>query len=405
MKISWFLVTASLLFLGSAEVSSASISDNEIRVAILTDLRSIYRDDSGQGGIIAAELAVEDMGGQVLGKKIRLIPIDHKVDPDFAVAEADRLRREENVDAFLDIIGSNVALPIQAYATKHNIAALQSTSATSKLTNELCSPIAVHWNYDSYSLVSATVKSLIKQGHRKWYFVSVDYALGHGLTSDARRVIEQEGGEVVGVALHPLRSADLSRQLLQARASGADVVAFANAGGDTINAIRQAYEIGLLGSDQKVVALLTLLHVVRSIGPYASNGLLFTTGFYWNYDDQTRAWSERFIQRFGSPPGMHHASTYSALLHYLKAVEATGTDDAKTVIAKMKEMPPNDPLFRNSSVRANGRMVHDMYLVRAKRAAEIERTGDYLQVIDVIPAEQAFLPLEESTCPLLKKNS
>lgn len=384
-----------------SQTGVASYSDNEIRIALMTDFSGIYARLGGMGTQIAAELAIEDMGGKVAGRPIRLYPIDTRVDPEHALAEAERLRKEEGIDAFLDMIGSNVSIALQEYARQHNIAALHTSSAASTLTNDRCSEVGVHWTYDSYALAAGTVRAMLRHAGPNWFFLGVDDALGRSLTEDAQSVLDQFGGSSVGRVFHPFRSADLTSEVTAARESGADVVALASAGGDLVNGIRQAYEFGVFGSRQKVVALINFLDTVQRIGPYAAHGLIFTTAFYWDYDEDTRAWSKRFMARSGMVPDMLHAGAYSGLLHYLKAVAAAGTDDARKVVAKMKELPIDDVLTHNARLRVDGRMVHDIYLVQVKGPAETKGRGDYLDILEVIPGEQAFRPLSESRCSLI----
>jgi branched-chain amino acid transport system substrate-binding protein len=290
-------------------------------------------------------------------------------------------------------------LPIQKFARDNNIVTLHSGAASASLTSEDCSPTGVHWAYDTISLARGTAQAIMDQGGGSWFFITADYAFGHQLEQDTRTVVEARGGKVVGTARHAFKSADFSSQLMQAQASGAKVVALANAGGDTRNAVRQAYEFGVIQGGQSLAGMLLFITDIRQLGLYVTGGLKLTTGFYWNYDQQTRQWSERFYQRAGAMPTMVQASVYSSLMHYFKAIEATGTDEPKTVIAKMRELPVNDFFARNGKLRADGRMVHDMYLVEVKKASESTAAWDYFKVLKVIPGGQAFRPMEEGNCP------
>ncbi|MCH8506304.1 MAG: ABC transporter substrate-binding protein [Ectothiorhodospiraceae bacterium] len=382
--------------------ASAGISNGEVRLGFLTDFNSIYADSAGQGSLIAAEMAIDEFGGEVLGAPIRIYPVDHRLNPDHALAEAERLRTEYNIDALVEMVGTNVAVPLQRYAREHNIAALHVGTASSELTNTHCSPVGVHWAYDTHALAAGTANAMINRGAETFYFVTVDYAFGHTMEADARRTIERQGGTVRGRALHEFRASDGSEALLEAEAAGADVIALANAGGDHRTTVRQAYEFGILGGNSEVVALLTAINNVQQLGMYVSEGLIFTTGFYWNYDEETRAFSRRFVERHGSIPNMLQAGTYSAVLHYLKGIERAGTDEAQAVMAAMRELPVNDAFARNGYLREDGRMVHDMYLVEVKSPTEQDERWDYLRVLDVIPGDDAYRPLEESQCELVR---
>ncbi|HEX5513837.1 MAG TPA: ABC transporter substrate-binding protein [Gammaproteobacteria bacterium] len=398
MKRLWALLCVGLLA-GYGGLARAAISDGEVRIALLTDMRGIYSSVAGEGAVIAAEMAISDFGGKIRGKPIKLIVADHKSNGEVALRLAQELYREQKVDAFAEMVSSTTALPIQKFARDNNIVTLHSGAASASLTSEDCSPTGVHWAYDTISLARGTAQAIMDQGGGSWFFITADYAFGHQLEQDTRTVVEARGGKVVGTARHAFKSADFSSQLMQAQASGAKVVALANAGGDTLNAVRQAYEFGVIQGGQSLAGLLLFITDIRQLGLYVTGGLKLTTGFYWNYDQQTRQWSERFYQRAGAMPTMVQASVYSSLMHYFKAIEATGTDEPKTVIAKMRQMPVNDFFARNGKLRADGRMVHDMYLVEVKKASESTAAWDYFKVLKVIPGEQAFRPMEEGNCP------
>ncbi|KAB7628221.1 ABC transporter substrate-binding protein [Alkalilimnicola sp. S0819] len=391
------LAAATLLCATSA---AAQLSDNEVRVGLLTDLHGIYSDIAGQGAVIAAEMAIEDFREQYpkLGAKVRLIVRDHQSDGKVA-ARLGRKLVEEGVDVFAEMVSSSTALPLQKIAHEHNVVALHSGAASSDLTGKHCSPLGVHWAYDTYALAGGTGQAMVREGKDRWFFLTADYAFGHSLERDTGAVVESAGGAVLGAVRHPFKGDDFGPYLRQARASGAQVVALANAGGDTMNAVRQAYELGLAHTGQDLAALLMFITDVRRLGLYVAGGLKLTTGFYWNYDEQTRAWSERFYARAGAMPTMVQASVYSSLMHYLKAVQALGSDDGRAVVAKMKELPVSDFFSRNAYLRADGRMIHDMYLVEVKKPSESQRAWDYLKVIAVTPGEDAFRPMEEGGCP------
>jgi branched-chain amino acid transport system substrate-binding protein len=385
-------------------VASAAISDNEIRIGLVTDMTSVYK-DVGQGAEIAAEMAIEDFGGKINGKKIRLYVRDHKLDTETGMAHAKELHEKENVDVFIEMVGTNVAIPMQRYAKENNILAIHTGSAPSVLTGAECSPVGIHWAYDTYALAGGTAAASIAQGDDTWFFITADYIFGKILQGEATAVIKRNGGTVVGTALHPLKATDFTAQLAEAAQSGAKVIAFANAGHDTIRVIQQAYELGIgQGGEQSLVGLLVTEGTVRDLGQYVTEGLKLTTAFFQYYDKQTLEWGLRFRARSGDNASMFTASVYSALTHYFKAVEATGSDDASVVIAKMREMPINDFFARNGKLRADGRMVHDMYLAEVKSPNDVEAIGDYFNILQVVPGDQAFRPLEEGGCPYLANN-
>jgi branched-chain amino acid transport system substrate-binding protein len=385
-----------------AGISQAAISDGEVRVALLTDMRGIYADVAGQGAVIAAEMAIEDFGGKVAGKPIKLIVADHESNGDIAARQAQKLYKDQNVDAFAEMVSSSTALPIQRFAREKGIVTLHSGAAAASLTSEDCSPTGVHWAYDTISLARGTAQAMVEQGGDSWFFLTADYAFGHQLEGDTRAVVEKLGRKVNGSAKHPFKGTDFSSYLLEAQASGAKVVALANAGGDTLNAIRQAYEFGIMQGGQSLAGLLIFISDIRHLGLYVAGGLKLTTGFYWNFDDATRQWSQRFYQRAGAMPTMVQASVYSSLMHYFKSIEATGTDEGKAVVNKMKELPVEDFFARNGKVRRDGRMVHDMYLVEVKKPSESSGAWDYLKVLKIIPGDKAFRPMEEGNCAFVK---
>src|SRR5690606_10366131 len=372
------------------------------RIGLITDMTSGYR-AVGLGAEVAAEMVIEDFGGKINVKPIRLYVRDHRLDPEVAMAHAKELHQEKNVDVFIEMVGTNVAIPLQRYARENNILAIHTGTGSSILTSEECSPTGVHWSYDTYALAGGTAAAIIKEGADTWFFITADYLFGKVLQAEATAVIERHGGKVIGTAYHPLKAVDFTSQLAEAVQSGAKVIALANAGHDTIRAIQQAYEFGIGRSgDQKLVGLLVTEGTVRDLGPYVAQNLLLTTAYYQYYDEQTTRWGERFRARSGQNSSMFTASVYSALMHYFKAVEATGSDDPRTVIAKMRELPINDFFARNGRLREDGRMVHDMYLARVKAPSEAQSYGDYYEILQVIPGDQAFRPLEEGNCPYLK---
>jgi len=400
MRALRFLLCAGLLA-ASAASFAATFSADEIRVALVTDLTGTYADIGGQGAVIAAEMAIADMGGKVGGKPIKLIVADVQDETHSALDTVQRLVDEQGVDVVAESAGSNAALSIQRLARERGTVALHIGAAAASLTGEDCSPTGVHWAYDSAALARATVGALSEQGGDSWFLLSSDDASGRQLEGDARVVVAAAGGTVAGVARYPAGTADVANQLRQARNSRARVVALANAGGDAIRAIRQAYELGLAEDGQSLAGLLVFVSDVRRLGLYVAGGLKFSTGFYWDLDPQTRAWSQRFRQRSGTMPTMVQAGVYSALTHYFKAVAAAGTDAGRPVVDKMKALPVQDFFARNGRVRRDGRMVHDMYLVEVKKPSESGDAWDYYRVLKVIPGEQAFRPLEEGRCPFV----
>jgi len=379
-------------------VALADFSDGEVRIGLLSDFSSIYQ-DIGQGSEIAAEMAIEDFGGEVNGHKVVLLTRDHKLQKDVAMKEAKDLDKNHHVDAFLDMVGTNVAVPLQGYAAKHDILALHTGSASSILTGKYCSPLGVHWVYNTYALSAGLARSIVENGGKKWFFVTVDYIFGKVLERDATEAVKKAGGEVLGHAYHKFKGSNMTPQLLEAMNSGADVIALANAGDDTQATIRQAWELGITGrGQQQLVGLLMTQDVIQNLGLYVASGVKFVTGWVWSMNKETRAFNDRFYQRSGTQATMFSAGVYSVVTHYLKAMQATDSDDPKTVIAKMREMPVNDVFAHNGKLRRDGRMVHDMYLVQVKTPEESKADGDYLKIVSVIPGDKAFRPLSESNC-------
>lgn len=401
VKTLFGLAAAAWLAAGTAH---AQISDEVVRIGVLTDLSGPYADLSGQGSVLAAQMAVRDFGGTVAGKKIEIVAADHQNKADIASAIAREWIERDKVDAIADVITSSVALAIQGIARERGKILLMSGPATAELTNKACSPTGVHWTYDSYALAHGPASALVKQGGDSWFFLTVDYALGQALERDTGGVVVKSGGKVVGAVRHPINTTDFSSFLLQAQASKAKIVALANAGADAINAIKQAAEFGLTEGGQRLAGLLIMVSEVESLGLQAAQGLIVTEPFYWDQNDETRAWSKRFMAERKKMPNMIQAGIYGAVTHYLKAIQAAGTDESKAVMAKMRETPINDFMTRNGTLREDGRVMRDMYLYQVKSPAESKYPFDFYKQIAVIPAEQAFRPASESECPLLKKN-
>jgi branched-chain amino acid transport system substrate-binding protein len=384
--------------------AAAGISDDEIRVGLLVDMTSIYAHISGGGSEAAARMAIEDAGGRVAGRPIRLVVADHGNDVERAVGIARRWLDEDGVDVIADVVGSPVALAVQELNRTRGAVVFFNGVMTSALTGARCAPTGIHWMYDGYTFTTAIGRELTRAGARSWYFVSVDNAFGQNVESDLAQVIRANGGEVIGTVHHRLGEEQLFARLRQAAESGADGIALINAGDDLIRAVRQSYDLLRVSKGRTVLAAVaTTLNDVHLMKPQLAQGLKLAHSFYWNRDAETRAWSERFHARTGSMPNDLQAGTYSALTHYFKAVAASGSDHGATVVAKMRELPIRDPIVRNARLREDGRMVHDTYLLEVKKPGEVKEAWDYLRILHTLPAEQAFKPLAESDCPLIKR--
>lgn len=399
-------VSAALLgmYVATAFAQQAKLTDDVVRIGVLTDMSGLYSDLSGEGSVVAARMAVEDFGGKVLGKPIEVVSADHQNKPDVAASKAREWFDAQKVDMITDLVTSSTALAVVDIAKQKNRIAIVNGAGSSKLTNENCTPNSILYSWDTYALANGTANAVYKQGGDSWYFITADYAFGHSLEKDASDVIKANGGKVLGSGRHPLSASDFSSFLLKAQSSGAKIIALANAGGDTVNAIKAANEFGLTQSGkQSLASLLLTINDVHSLGLKAAQGMYATDAFYWDLNDDTRAWSRRFFTKMKKMPNMVHAGVYSSTMHYLKAIQAAGTDEAGVVMKKMKDMPINDFFAKNGKIREDGRMVHDMYLVQVKKPSESKSPWDYYNVKAVIPGDQAFLPLSKSTCPLVKK--
>jgi branched-chain amino acid transport system substrate-binding protein len=381
--------------------------DKIVKVGALGDQSGLYQDIGGPGSVVAAQMAVEDSGLLAKGWKIDVISADHQNKPDVAVNIGKQWIDVEKVDVFVDLAASNVGLAIANLAKEKNVVNLNSGSGSSDLTGSQCTPNTVHWAYDTYMLANGTGKALVKSGGESWFFITADYAFGQALERDTTAAVTSSGGKVLGSVKHPLNTADFSSFLLQAQSSKAKVIGLANAGGDTTNAIKQAAEFGIVSGGQKLAGMLMFITDVNSLGLNIAQGLNFTESFYWDMNDQTRAFTKRFMARFKkNPPTMVQAGVYSSLIHYFKALEALGGNphDGRAVVAKMKEIPTDDPLFGKGSIRADGRKIHPAYLFEVKKPSESKYPWDYYKLIATIPANEAFLPLEKSVCPMIKKS-
>jgi len=382
----------------------AEISDNVIKIGVMNDQSGTYADLAGPGSVVAARMAVEDFGAARKGMKVEILVGDHQNKPDVGSGIARQWYDVDKVDVIVDVPTSSVVLAVNQVTREKNKALLVSTGATSDLTGKACSPNAIHWTYDTWALANGTGSAIVKTGGDSWFFLTADYAFGLALERDTEAVVVKNGGKVVGRVRHPFPTADFSSFLLQAQASKAKIIGLANAGADTTNAIKQGAEFGIGRGAQQFAGLLVFLTDVHALGLDKAQGLLLTEAFYWDLNDQTRAWSTRFAERHrGARPTMAQAGVYSAVLHYLKAVEALKSDDGPKVIARMKEMPTDDPVFGKGKVREDGRKIHPMYLFEVKKPSESKGAWDYYKVRSTIPAEQAFRPLAEGGCELVKK--
>jgi len=391
---------AAALSLGTAQ---AQVSDGVIKIGVLSDMSSLYTDLAGAGSVVAAKMAVEDSGIEKRGYKVEIVSADHQNKADIGSAIASKWYDAEKVDVIVDVPNSGVALAVNQITRDKGKAFLVSGAASSDLTGKSCSPNTIHWTYDTWMLANGTGSSIVKTGGDTWFFLTADYAFGLALERDTEAVVLKNGGKVLGKVRAPLNTQDFSSFLLQAQASKAKIIGLANAGGDTTNSIKQAAEFGIVKGGQNLAGLLVFLTDIHALGLPTAQGLIITNTFYWDTNDQTRAFAKRFsAQDKGIYPTMVHAGVYSAVTHYLKAVEALKSDDGTKVIAKMKEMPTDDPLFGKGSIRVDGRKIHPAYLVEVKKPSESKGPWDYYKVRATIPADQAFRPLADGGCPLVK---
>ena len=394
------LAMAGTLVAGAAY---AQISDNMIKIGVLSDMSSLYTDLAGAGSVAAARLAVEDSGIEKRGYKVEIISADHQNKPDVGSSIARQWYDVDKVDVIVDVPNSGVALAVNQITRDKGKVFLANGPASSDLTGKACSPNTVHWTYDTWMLANGTGGAIVKSGGDTWFFLTADYAFGLALERDTEAVVLKNGGKVLGKVRHPLNTQDFSSFLLQAQASKAKIIGLANAGGDTTNSIKGAAEFGIVKGGQNLAGLLVFLTDVHALGLATAQGLIVTNTFYWDTNDQTRAFAKRFAAvDKGIHPTMVHAGVYASLLHYLKAVEALKSDDGTKVVAKMKEMPTDDPLFGKGTIRVDGRKIHQAYLMEVKKPAESKYPWDYYKVRATIPADQAFRPLADGGCSLVK---
>ena len=388
----------------AATPAAAQISDGVVRIGVLNDISGVFQDTNGMGSVEAARMAAEDFAGGGKGIKVEIVSADHQNKPDVGAVIAKQWLDVDKVDAIVDVPNSSVGLAVNTIARDSRMAFLASATATSELTGKQCSPNTIQWVNDAWATGNTTARAMMKRGGDTWYFVTVNYALGHGIEAEATNYLTRHGGKVLGSSKHPLGTSDYSSILLQAQSSKAKVVGIANAGADTINAVKQAGEFGLAQGGQSLVAFLAFINDVHAMGLKGGQGLLLTEAFYWDLNDDTRAFAKRFMARPGmnKMPSSNQAGVYSATLAYLKAVAALGTDDAKPVIAQMKKAGKQDELFGDLSIRQDGRVIHPIYLFEVKKPEESKGPWDYYKLVDTVPAADAFRPLADGGCPLVK---
>jgi branched-chain amino acid transport system substrate-binding protein len=387
----------------AAVAARAEISGGIVKLGVLTDETGVLSTPSGEGSIEATRMAVEDFGGKAANKPIEIIHADHQNKTDIGAAIARRWIDVDGVDAIVDVPNSAIVLAVQEITKEKNRVLVVSTAATADLTGKACSPVGVHWTWDTYAVAASAAKAIVLQGGDSWFFLTADYAFGHAMQRDATRFIEASGGKVIGSVRHPLGTADFASFLLQAQSSRAKIVGIVNGGSDMTNSIKQAAEFGIARGGQRLAAISAVITDVHAVGLADAQGLLLAESFYWDRTAESRQWSKRFFARRGVMPTQMQAGVYSAVMHYLKAVDALGSDEAKSVVARMRDMPIHDFFADRGLLRADGRMVHDMYLVEVKKPEESRYPWDYYKILKTVPGEEAFRPMSEGGCPLLAK--
>jgi branched-chain amino acid transport system substrate-binding protein len=392
------LLAATLALGGPA----AAQQPTPLKIGLLSDFSSVYSDIGGMGNVEAARMAIEEMGGTMFGQPIEFISADVQNKPDIAASLARKWYENENVDMIVDLPTSATALAAMEMSKRFEKIMIITDAASSDITGKSCSPYTAHWTYDTYSNAHTVGSAIVKNGGDSWFFITADYLFGHSIERDTGEVVKAAGGKVVGSARHPLNNADFSSFLLQAQSSKAKIIGMANGGGDTINTIKQASEFGIVAGGQKLAGIVMFISDIHSLGLKMANGLIITEAYYWDLNDRTRAFGKKFFDRMKRMPTMNQAATYSATLHYLKAVKATGSKDTKTVLAKMREMPVRDAFTDNGFLREDGRMVHSMFLFEVKKPEESKAPWDYYKVLAEVPGDQAFRPLKDGGCPLIK---
>ena len=397
------IIASVALLLASSTAAFADASDGKVKIGILNDQSGVYANFGGKYSFEAAKMAVEDYGGKVLDVPVEVVTADHQNKADVASNIARQWYDTEQVDSIMELTSSSVGLAVQALSKEKKKITINTGAATTELTGKQCSPYGFHWAYDTHALAVGTGGALVKQGGDSWYFLTADYAFGYSLEENTGNYVKENGGTVVGAVRHPLATTDYSSFLLQAQSSGAKVIGLANAGLDTANSIKQAAEFGIVAGGQRLAALLFTLAEVHGLGLEAAQGLTLTEGFYWNRTPETAEFGKRFLERTGAMPNMVHAGTYSAVTQYLKAIEKAGSDDADAVSKALHEMPVSDIFTDNGKVAANGRMIHDMYLMQVKKPGESDIPWDYYTVLATIPGDQAFIDPAKSGCDLVKQ--
>ncbi|WP_233214321.1 ABC transporter substrate-binding protein [Achromobacter sp. MYb9] len=383
--------------------SAAAQSPKPVNIGVMSDMSGLYSQIGGRGSVVAAQMAVDDFGGEIFGRPIKVLSADHLNKPDIAAARAREWVDRDGVVMMTDVLGSATGIAVQNLLAEKNFVIMNTGTASSAITNKECSPYSTHWSYDTQAIAASSAAATLSEQGDSWFFITADYAFGHMLQADATKVLTKGGGKVVGTVKHPLNSSDFSSYILQGQASGAKVIVLANTGGDATNAIRQAKEFGVISSGQKVVPLLIFDSDIKGLGLDVVQGVKYTTGFYWDYDDRTREWSKRFFEKHRAQASMVQAATYSATLAYLQAAKAVGSFDRDKVMAKLRETPIDDVFARNATLREDGLLVHDMYMAQVKTPGESKGEWDIAKVIKVIPGNEAFAPISESLCPYLKR--
>ena len=386
----------------SMAAGAAGISNDVVKIGVLTDMSGVYSAIGGEGSVTAAKMAIEDFGGKVLGKPIELLSADHQNKADIASTKAREWADTDHVDMIEGLLNSGCALAVWKIGAEKKMITISTGAGSTALTNDDCSPYGIHYVYDTYSLPKVAASAIVKHGGKTWFFLTADYAFGHSLEENTAAFVKADGGKVLGQVRHPLATSDFSSYLLQAKASGAKVIGLANAGGDFINAVKQAREFGIVQGGQTIAGMLVFLSDVKSLGLEVAQGMEFATAFYWDRNEASREWSKRYFAKTGSMPTMNQAGVYSATMNYLKAIKAAGTDNPDAVMKTLQGMKIDDFFSVNGHLRADGTMVHDMFLVEVKKPSESKGPWDLLKVIKQVPGDEAFMPMSEGTCPLVK---
>jgi len=401
-KFLYLVLTGLLVFGASSAIAQSKISGDVVKIGVLTDLSGLYSDLSGQGSVIAAQMAVDEMGGKVAGKPVQVISADHQNKADVGANKAREWYDREGVDMIVDVVNSGVALAVTKVAAEKHKLFIDTGAGSTRLTNEDCNPYMIHWVYDTYATGTVTGKAVVQNGGKTWFFITADYAFGKSLQQDTTNAVQAAGGKVLGAVTHPLNASDFSSYLLQAQSSKAQVIGLANAGGDTINSIKTANQFGITKS-QKLAALLMFITDVNALGLNTAQGMYVASSWYWDQNDNTRKFGKAFFNKTKKMPTMDQAGVYSAVLQYLKAIQKTGTDDADAVVKQLKSTTMSDAFMTNGKIRADGRLIKDFYLFQVKSPGESKYPWDYYKLLSTIPGDQAFQPLSLSRCPLIKK--